>query len=290
MKKYLFFALALAAGVLAFTACNGNNPSGPGDNPSGPGDVKLVGTMWRVDSCLMPTPVVDMGQESRYVSQPYVIIKVTSNAEVFFDESETATKYSFSEDNKTLYIEMDQIQVPFEVLELTPNFAHIRGLGVGDTEYPMDYYTGEDIYLSLIPQAEGADKAFTEANIVGTWKLDYIDENGWYNYTDGRNSTWHRIYPSAQFHDLEIFVFNNDGTMNHTFVLERDMGMEESAWYWETTWNINDGQLCYEGATEGETIIRLTDNVMVTKTIRHNVFNNGNINHTETEVYYSRLK
>ena len=285
MRKFFIFAIALVASVLAFTSCNGNNPSNPGD-------VKLVGTMWRVDSCLMPTPVYDMGQESRYVSQPYVIIKVTSNAEVFFDESETATKYSFSEDNKTLYIEMDQIQVPFEVLELTPNFAHIRGLGVGDTDYPMDYYTGEDIYLSLIPQAEGADKAYTEANIVGTWKLDYIDEKGSYHYADGsrEDSNWHRIYPSAQYHDLEIFVFNNDGTMNHTFVLERDMGMDQESWYWETTWNINDGQLCYEGATEGETIIRLTDKVMVTKTIRHNVFNNGNINHTETEVYYSRLK
>ena len=272
---------------MAFNSCDNNNPSDPSD----PTDVKLVGTMWRVDSCLLAEPREDMGIVSRYATQPYVIIRVSSDAEVFFDESDTPTKYSFAKDNKTLYIEMDEHQVPFEVLELTKDFAHIRGLGIGDVEYPLDYFTGEDIYLSLIPQAEGSDKAFTEANIAGTWKLNYIDEQGWYSYPDGRKNDWRRIYPSSQYHDLEIFVFKTDGTMNHTFVLERDMGMEKDAWYWEGTWCVKDGMICSNPQDEyGETIIRLTDKVMVTKTVSHTVFPNGNINHIENEFYYSRLK
>ena len=82
MRKFLFFAIALVAGALAFTSCDPNNPQDPGD-------VKLVGTMWRVDSCLMPTPVYDMGQESRYVSQPYVIIKVPEDTIIKAIESLT---------------------------------------------------------------------------------------------------------------------------------------------------------------------------------------------------------
>lgn len=289
MKKYLIFAIALVAGVLVCTSCKKDKKN----DPNNPDDIQLVGTMWRVDSCLLQEPAYDMGVVSRYVSRPYLIVNVKSSSEALFDESETPTKYSISEDNKTLYVTMDEHQVPFEVLELTKDFAHIRGLGIGNVEYPLDYYTGEDIYLSLIPQAEGADIAITEANIVGTWKLNYIDEAGWYHYGDGsrEDMKWHRIYPSAQYHDLEIFVFNIDGTMNHTFVLERDMGMDKDQWYWEGFWCLKNGQICGSPEDEhGEEIIRFTNNVMVTKTVTHTVFGNGNINHVENVAYYSRLK
>lgn len=279
MKKILFFALALVVGALAFTSCNPNDPSNP---------KSLVGTMWRVDSCLLAEPVEDMGPASRYYSSPYVIINVASEEGVYLDESETLTKYSFSKDNKTLYVEIGDRQIPFEVIELTADFAHIRGLGIGETEYPMDYYTDEDIYLSRILQAEGANKDFTVANVAGTWKLNYIDENGWYS-GPGQNSSWHRIYSSSQYHDLEIFVFNNDGTMNHTYVLERDLGLSQESWYWETTWNITDGKICYGIDELPEEILTLTDKVMVTKSVRHDE-NKGYTNHVENVMYYSRLK
>ena len=272
MRKYLFLAIALVAGALAFTSCNPNDPSNP---------KSLVGTMWRVDSCRM--------QSGGYAAGPYVVINVASDAQVYFDESETPTKYSFSEDNKTLYVEIDDKQLPFEVIELTADFAHIRGLGISDAEYPSDYYTGEDIYLSLIPKAEGSNKDITVANVAGTWKLNYIDENGWYNDLT-QNFSWHRIYPSSQYHDLEIFVYNNDGTMNHTFVLERDMEFPQEEWYYEGIWCIKDGMICETPQDErGEEILTLTDKVMVTKTVRHDS-NNGITNHVEDVMYYSRLK
>ena len=48
MKKILFFAFALAAGALAFSSCEPNDPKQPSQADFKPAD--LVNTMWRADS------------------------------------------------------------------------------------------------------------------------------------------------------------------------------------------------------------------------------------------------
>ena len=273
MRKFLFFALALVAGALAFTSCDPNDPNKPVD----PKDMKLTGTMWRVDS-------VKMG--NMYASQPYVIAKFISESAVVLDGQDTTT-WSFNDGVLTIRTE-SEAPVVVTVVEATNSFAHVKMVDQYSYESPVQL----EIFASIIPASNGQKVEPTVENIVGTWKMDYTE--CFYSGTNAQGNHYesYQMLASAQYHDLEIWEFRADGTYSVTYMLEKAMDMEQESWYQEGEWHLKDGKiaLCAEDDPylkddSYNTFIELTTNVMYLKqTISsawaYNVF----------KTYYSKIK
>ena len=171
MKKILFFAFALAAGVMAFTSCNGNNPDDPKEQPLNPAD--LVKTMWRADSVFIG------GEKSpgpHFVVDIFAADKANLNGDT--------VSYRF--EDKHLIIESREMDV--EVSAYTGNTAKLK-----ITE------DGIEMYVSKLPEwdMESIVLEPQTADFVGTWKLLRADGTATYHSTffdETVNGTWSYEY------------------------------------------------------------------------------------------------
>ena len=96
MKKFFIFAIALVAGALAFTNCNGkNNPDDPTDvNPA-----DYPNTVWRIDSAFMD------GEKSR---PPHGIFRILDDK--LFTFNGDTLNYAFK-DGKLVIQEQDELTI-----------------------------------------------------------------------------------------------------------------------------------------------------------------------------------
>ena len=118
MKKILFFVFALVASVLAFTACNGNNPDDPKEKPLNPAD--LVKTMWRADSVFIS------GEKS---PGPHFIVDIFAADKAILNGDTVSYRF----EDKHLIIESREMDV--EVTEYTGNTAKLKIHGLRATNH-----------------------------------------------------------------------------------------------------------------------------------------------------------
>ena len=148
MKKVLFFAFALVASALTFTACDGNTPSGPANvTPA-----MLAGTMWRVDGSYV---------DGKLNYMPHLIVEVLNTEKAVFNGSDTVNyriegdQLSYGKNEYSNTVTIKRFNKDFAVI----NFKDMQA----------------DLYMALIPKAEGQELPKTAESLLGTWKCQYYD-------------------------------------------------------------------------------------------------------------------
>ena len=260
MKKYLFFAIALVASVVAFTSCKSKS-----NEPDAPQSVtlkELVGTKWRVDSA--------------YVDEGHAVL--TGLYQVFEIKSETTYKYlqydevyNFSvKDHKVTIDDLVEDCGTLTVIEATTEYIHMEGTASIYDEYgEITGTTKLRLSLGRIPDSNGEKVALTKDNVVGVWKADYYVENGVYS---GSDETWTRFRISINYHGLDVFTFKEDGTFVFDNLMEKWlMGAEyeQQGGFWRIEGDRLIVAFRYDGDTSTEVggddindVIELTTNVI----------------------------
>lgn len=230
MKKTLFFAIALVAGVLAFTSCNKkdkNEPSNPDEITTDVNPEDYINTMWRIDSC-------KAGNEKQ--RPPHGLIRVFGNNTASFDADTSA--YEFK-DGKLIFREEQ-----FTIVGVKKGWAHLQARGT-------------DIYLCQLPEVDMDDMIMppTAADFVGTWKHAYyvmdshsMDGSSW--YLEGSNP-W-----------VETWEFKEDGTCIYTDVFSGTT--QTGTWSWNYGLNFVNNPLAslLIDENDGITVQPLTKNWM----------------------------
>ena len=147
MKKILFFAIALVASALTFTACNGNDPVNPSEQELKPAE--LVNTMWRADSVFIS------GEKS---PGPHFIVDVIAADKAILNGDTVSYRF----EDKHLIIESRKMDV--EVTAYTGNTAKLKITGDNIEMYVSKLPEWDMESLILEPKTE---------DFVGTWKLAY---------------------------------------------------------------------------------------------------------------------
>ena len=215
MRKTIFFALAALA--LAFTACEGNNPSGSTDvTPA-----MLAGTTWRVDSSYV---------EGKLDFMPHLVIDVLNTEQAIFNGSDTVNYWiegdqlSFGrEDGERTAVTIKKYKKDFAIV----NFAEMQA----------------DIYLALIPKAEGQELPKTAESLLGTWKCQYY----FYQHTYYNTETQTTQVDVTKHSDPGVmyWTFNADGTFVATNIVFAHMDEQKEYASQTGWWAIKDGKFAY---------------------------------------------
>ncbi len=146
MKKILFFAFALVASVLAFTACNGNTPTNPDEI-----NIKdYVGTTWFLDS-------VSVGDfTTPHMCQPIFLLSETS-----IQLGNEVCPFRF--ENGKLYItHYGDMENEYELVSLDEKGAVVKaGQGADVRTY----------YIAALPTLDrNKQKTISESALIGKYK------------------------------------------------------------------------------------------------------------------------
>ncbi|MBQ3998978.1 MAG: hypothetical protein II644_06520 [Paludibacteraceae bacterium] len=184
MRKYLFFAIALVAGTLAFTSCEPNNPNKPESQEIDPKEVTakdIVGE-WLLDSVIF-------NNEYGYYQMDRQLITVRTNDLDVRDRKKNAytvkdgiitVNYSKNEwndvdDSYTATYEIVSFDKGLKRAELKEHVEYIDG------DQPVEGYM--HYYLSVLPEPTGKDLDINEANIKGAWLCAYYE-----HYAEGETA------------------------------------------------------------------------------------------------------
>ena len=252
MKKILFFAMALVAGALAFTACDPNNPTNPGEYNA----KDDVGTQWITDSTLIE------GEGLSPAPHAHISVLSETDAEI----NGWPCNYKIEGDILYLHTE-EETPIPLKIISADKDHANLLWEGFqGD---------GADglIHMTRVEEPQGADLDVNKTNITGNWRLMYSKsvETSLTNHDPDYE-------PYVLIHGMpgeEIYHFNADGTFAKTNSFDRIWNAQPQTGWWE----LNNTQLVYAAGTPdypavekpdpipadwGETVIKLTGNVMKT--------------------------
>ena len=148
MKKFLFFAMALVAGALAFTSCDPNNPT----NPSEINVKDYVGSTWFLDS------VAFNGHTSTHMCQP---IFLTSETAIQLGNNACAFRF----ENGKIYITHNagDPEAEYELVSLDEKGAVVKA---GKDDNAMTYY------ISALPTLDrNKQNTVSESAIIGKYKM-----------------------------------------------------------------------------------------------------------------------
>ena len=216
MKKILFFAFVLVAGVLAFTSCK-KDKNAPEDNPSNPGDVKLVGTMWRVDSSYV---------EGKLDFMPHLIVEVLNTEKAVFNGSDTldyrteGDQLSYGKNEYSNTVTIKRFNKDFAVI----NFKEKQA----------------DLYMALIPKAEGQELPKTAESLLGTWKCQYYFYQHIYYNAETQTSQVDVMKHSDP--GVMYWTFNADGTFVATNIVFARMDEQKEYASQTGWWAAQDGK------------------------------------------------
>ncbi len=219
MKKTLFFAIALVAGVLAFTSCNKkdkNEPSNPDEITTDVNPEDYINTMWRIDSC-------KAGNEKQ--RPPHGLIRVFKNNTASFDADTSA--YEFK-DGKLIFFDEE-----FTIAGVKKGWAHLQARGT-------------DLYLSQLPELDIESQILEPkaSDFVGTWKHAY--------YATSYHAPDNSDYMAGSNPWVETWEFKEDGTCIYTDVFT---GMTKTGtWSWEYGLDFLNNPLAYLFIDENDRI------------------------------------
>ncbi|MBP5477477.1 MAG: hypothetical protein J6Y00_07335 [Paludibacteraceae bacterium] len=257
MKKILFFAAAIAAGTLVFTACNKKDGNTPDDKTQNPSDYNYAGQKWRIDSCKV---------EGQLEHGPHALIDILSNNQVIFNGSDTTT-YAFDSD-KLLIHSGEEHPMELTIKKAEAAFAILD----------MDHM---ELYLSRIPESNGKKVDVTADNLIGKWHWDWY-YNEYYHYVSEWEK-WYTDYNIGTTFGVETWEFRADGTLVKSNSYNAMMGAES-----QTVWWVLDGNRLAMGFDNQKpekledipagywvNVLTLTDNVFYYGTEEHSQYDEG---------------
>lgn len=212
MKKQLIFAFAALA--LAFTACDGNNPSGSTDvTPA-----MLAGTTWRVDSSYV---------EGKLDFMPHLVIDVLNTEQAIFNGSDTVNYWiegdqlSFGrEDGERTAVTIKKYKKDFAVI----NFKEMQA----------------DIYFAIVPKMAGQELPKTAESLLGTWKCQYYFYQHIYYNAETQTSQVDVMKHSDP--GVMYWTFNADGTFVATNIVFAHMDEQKEYASQTGWWAAQDGK------------------------------------------------
>ena len=215
MKKQLIFAFAALA--LAFTACDGNNPSGSTDvTPA-----MLAGTTWRVDSSYV---------EGKLDFMPHLVIDVLNTEQAICNGSDTVNYWiegdqlSFGrEDGERTAVTIKKYKKDFAVI----NFKEMQA----------------DIYFAIVPKMAGQELPKTAESLLGTWKCQYYFYQHIYYNAETQTSQVDVMKHSDP--GVMYWTFNADGTFVATNIVFAHMDEQKEYASQTGWWAIKDGKFAY---------------------------------------------
>lgn len=211
MKKTIFFAFAALA--LAFTACDGNNPSGSTDvTPA-----MLAGTTWRVDSSYV---------EGKLDFMPHLIVEVLNTEKAVFNGSDTldyrieGDQLSYGKNEYSNTVTIKRFNKDFAIV----NFAEMQA----------------DIYFAIVPKMAGQELPKTAESLLGTWKCQYYDSR--YSYYSEATQSF--LWDGQKHSDPGVvyLTFNADGTFVATNIVFARMDEQKEYASQTGWWAAQDGK------------------------------------------------
>ena len=168
MKKILFFAIALIAGVLAFTSCNKN-----GNDPVDPKDVTaqdLIG-VWRQDSAA--TKYMTEWHRSLSTFTDKYIIAEGDSVEYTYDKGViSGLRPEWNDDEITMVpFQMEIVSFDRSIKSMTLVERNAKDWTEEGAEVVVDKY----YYFVTLPEITGKDMPITEENVKGDWMEEYTD-------------------------------------------------------------------------------------------------------------------
>ena len=167
MKKYLFLAIALVAGVLAFISCSKKDKNEPETQPIIPAS--------EYDGVYVSDSIIDNGDW--YPHQTFWTVLNSEEVEI---HGWGVCKWMAEDHFFTVTIDKDKkifLELMFEPVD--NQFVFYVGEGGEYLNVPNDAM----LYMRRLPQPEGNKLPVTEANILGKWRTTYeintsYDESG----------------------------------------------------------------------------------------------------------------
>ena len=235
MKKILFFAMALVAGVVAFTSCNLQTPDNSGTSePIDPNKVTtndVIGE-WRMDSTV-----------NEYQNEYHRILAVFTkeNANV-----ENGILYTQAERYDETVGDMVPVTIQYEIVSFDKGKKSmvLREKNVQTTVYPDEHPEGIEVttdmdhYFVSLPVITGKDLPITEENVKGAWAEEY---------TEGRYGD-EPLSKGVHGHYMYYFFGDNHQYMN-LMMVEPNNGFDHPGYWW-----LKDGKLCFRETYSGQTL------------------------------------
>jgi hypothetical protein len=216
MKKYFVFAFAALA--LAFTACDKHNePTNSEEITTDVTPAMLAGTTWRVDSSYV---------EGKLDFMPHLIVEVLNTEKAVFNGSDTldyrieGDQLSYGKNEYSNTVTIKRFNKDFAVI----NFKEMQA----------------DLYMALIPKAEGQELPKTAENLFGTWKCQYYD----YRYSYYSEATQSFLWDGQKHSDPGVvyLTFNADGTFVATNIVFARMDEQKEYASQTGWWAAQDGK------------------------------------------------
>ena len=280
MKKSFFFAMVLAASTLAFVACNDKKDKEVSEDQEQTAmDIKaLIGSRWRIDS-------ISIGGVPQPNRMNDVFKLLSENSFIRLDNDKDVIPISVKDKKATVGENFWGHEMTFDIAKATPEYVNITTMTEVDENYDgkPDGEARLNITIGRIPDSNGEKVELTKEAIIGQWKADYYWEFG--TYTSG--GTWDRLLVSYNFHGLDMWTFNADGTCTMVNLFDKAVSTEK---YEPQTgfWKIEGGALYVR--LDDQANFEETDRCDIKELTTNILFFNTYFTTTTTQHYYHKVK
>ena len=205
MRKILFFAIALVASALVFTACEGNGEVNPTDVKAS----DYIGQKWRTAA----------SYENGTLSHlPHALVNVISDKQVVLNGLDTT---SFTIKDGVLTLRLGDEDQEFKIKSADKETA-VLTTKMRESDF--------EIHMALIPKSNGDKKTVNAENIAGTWTWDWIETTS--TIYLAANDSWTTYYSATTSPGIETWEFKADGTLIKRNTLDAVWGTEPQVTWW----------------------------------------------------------
>ncbi|MBQ3998977.1 MAG: hypothetical protein II644_06515 [Paludibacteraceae bacterium] len=186
MRKSFFFALALVAGALAFTSCEGNDPKQ--QYPA-----SVYDGIWVSDSLF-----TDNGEKTNDA----LMWEILNSEQIVFHSGDTA-KWEVHDDHFFTFTFRDGVQIEMEAMDGDEEKQRVSFYVWGENLDRMGIWNPEisGLYMYRLPKPEGNKLPVTEANLLGKWRTTY-EINSSYD-TEGNKNGETKFYHGYEIWDIQ---------------------------------------------------------------------------------------
>ena len=229
MRKFIFFAFALAASALAFVACDNKDQNTPND-PKEQGDPTSKYPASMYDGYYVCDSIFNEKGEKESGN---VMFEILNSKQVVFHSHDTAT-WEIIKDHSFLITFKDSSIIELEGLVEDLEASNTISFYVAQT---TSWYVQADyeLYMYRLPKIQGEQIAVSEANLLGKWRYGYEENKVW---QDGKCIDVTRFnHVGLEILDLQadgkMVIINPPYSYDRTWALNADglIQLQSTSWY-----------------------------------------------------------
>ena len=188
MRKFLFFALVLVVGAMAFTSCEGNDPKQ--QYPA-----SVYDGIWVSDSLFT---------DNSEKTTDALMWEILNSKQIVFHSGDTAT-WEVHDDHFFTFTFNDGVTIEMEAMDGDEEKQRVSFYVWGENLDRMGIWNPEisGLFMYRLPKPEGKQLAVNETNILGKWRTTYE-----INTDYGADGTG---YETKFYHGWEIWDIQANG-------------------------------------------------------------------------------